>query len=335
MKICWDNLEKVKFTKRGNFLVYNSQVYLYRESCKCCKQPFLMCKSHPTDFCSRSCSASGSNNPMYGRSGEDSPNLGKKRSIETRIKMSKSATGRLLSAEAKDKVSAASRGRRHSSESRKKISESKIGKKRSPEQIETMRNAAAKGKDSRFWKGGVRQLKIPLYDTYAHQINFAEEIKIFFNENGLKLFQVRCTYCNQWFAPSTNIVEHRISALNGRSPGEKRLYCSTDCKKNCPTYNQKLYPKGFKRSSSREVDPYTRKLCFERDGWACQKCGIAKNLHCHHIKGYAQNKILANDVDNCITLCKFCHKEVHKQPGCGYSDLRCGSSNFEMKLRRV
>ncbi len=70
----------------------------------------------------------------------------------------------------------------------------------------------------------------------------------------------------------------------------------------------------------------------------CIKCGEVKDisgfhkdkdtidevqLHCHHIEGYTQNPLLGNDIDNVITLCKACHKEVHKLPGCNYQDLRC------------
>jgi 5-methylcytosine-specific restriction endonuclease McrA len=35
------------------------------------------------------------------------------------------------------------------------------------------------------------------------------------------------------------------------------------------------------------------------------------------------NKVMANDPDNCITLCKDCHKQVHSREGCKYSDLKC------------
>jgi hypothetical protein len=35
------------------------------------------------------------------------------------------------------------------------------------------------------------------------------------------------------------------------------------------------------------------------------------------------NPIESMDLDNGITLCKFCHKEVHKISGCKYSELRC------------
>jgi len=46
-------------------------------------------------------------------------------------------------------------------------------------------------------------------------------------------------------------------------------------------------------------------------------------LHCHHIDPVSQNPIESADIDNCITLCKECHKEVHKKDDCKYHELRC------------
>ena len=105
--------------------------------------------------------------------------------------------------------------------------------------------------------------------------------------------------------------------------GEARFYCSQSCKSNCPIYNQKKYPKGFKKATSREVQPELRQLVFERDNWTCIKCGATSNLHCHHMEGIKHNPIESCDIDMCITLCKSCHKEVHKQKDCRYTDLRC------------
>jgi len=65
-------------------------------------------------------------------------------------------------------------------------------------------------------------------------------------------------------------------------------------------------------------------MVFERDGWTCQRCGESyAELHCHHIIGVVQNPIESADVDNCITFCKVCHKEIHEQDGCKYHELRC------------
>lgn len=28
-------------------------------------------------------------------------------------------------------------------------------------------------------------------------------------------------------------------------------------------------------------------------------------------------------VDMCVTVCKDCHEEIHKMPGCTYADMKC------------
>ena len=112
--------------------------------------------------------------------------------------------------------------------------------------------------------------------------------------------------------------------------GEANLYCSEGCKRSCPTFGQKLYPKDFKQNSSREVQPELRKMVLERDNWTCQKCGKSKEdfpeleLHCHHIFPLNENPVESADMDNCITYCKECHKWIHKNvPGCGYAEMKC------------
>ena len=146
------------------------------------------------------------------------------------------------------------------------------------------------------------------------------------SKDGVSL-EVKCRYCDQYFVPTKTQVRHRIAALcSSSSIGDKYLYCSDSCKAACPVYNQHKYPKGFKKATSREVNPLVRQMCFERDNWECQTCGATQSeapLHCHHIEGYAQNPRLGNDVTNTITLCKTCHKEVHRLPGCNYYELRC------------
>jgi DEAD/DEAH box helicase domain-containing protein len=59
-----------------------------------------------------------------------------------------------------------------------------------------------------------------------------------------------------------------------------------------------------------------------RDGYMCCVCGFTDGkLHVHHIKpfhsfGYIPNKndnyLLANELDNLITLCPSCHQKVEK-----------------------
>jgi hypothetical protein len=52
-----------------------------------------------------------------------------------------------------------------------------------------------------------------------------------------------------------------------------------------------------------------------RDNFTCQKCGERADLEAHHIVPYHENKELATDVNNGLTLCKDCHKAHHRENG--------------------
>lgn len=158
------------------------------------------------------------------------------------------------------------------------------------------------------------------YDIHFDKLTVEEEPRI--AADGV-LLEVKCKYCGKYFTPTNVMALSRRQSLSGEVNGDNFMYCSEDCKASCPIYKQRKYPKDYKRINVRDVDPYVRKLCFERDNWECQICGSIEALHCHHIEGYTQNMILSNDVTNCITLCKSCHKGVHRVKGCRYADLKC------------
>lgn len=147
------------------------------------------------------------------------------------------------------------------------------------------------------------------------------------SENGHLI--TKCTYCGKKFIPKTKSVIYRERALNSKGTDTQSMYCSSGCKKACPTFHQKKYYKGQKiDGSSREVQPELRQMCLERDNYTCQKCGAkgkTVQLHCHHIYPLNESPITSADVDNTITLCKSCHKEAHKIPGCNNFELRCSS----------
>lgn len=161
------------------------------------------------------------------------------------------------------------------------------------------------------------------YKTYAFKIELVENVSEGCNGELLVL----CAYCGKKYAPTNTDVTSRIKAINGNSAGELRFYCSENCKQACPIYNQKEWPKGFKKATSREVVPLLRQLVLNRDDYTCQKCAATTEtaqLHVHHILSYTLNKMVANDPDSCITFCKSCHKKVHQQDGCKYHELKCG-----------
>ena len=56
------------------------------------------------------------------------------------------------------------------------------------------------------------------------------------------------------------------------------------------------------------------KAIYKRDKWVCQKCGYkGSNLNAHHLKSFTKYIELRYDLDNGITLCKDCHKQIHKR----------------------
>lgn len=52
---------------------------------------------------------------------------------------------------------------------------------------------------------------------------------------------------------------------------------------------------------------------LERDEYTCQQCGKRKDLDVHHIERRSQRPDLIEEENNCVTLCRSCHKNQDKQ----------------------
>lgn len=180
------------------------------------------------------------------------------------------------------------------------------------------------GKNNNRWKGGVSKSNLPIYDTYAPQLEKCQPVYKVVQE-GLELLGIECTYCKKIFVPSINQVTSRLSSLKNISKGENNFYCTDSCKLACPIFGQKLYSKNQKSyTPSRQDQKQWSSMVKERDNNICQKCGKQnKVMYAHHIIPVTESPIESMDVDNGITYCKSCHKGIHLLPGCTYSELRC------------
>jgi len=145
MKICWDNLEKLRFNKKtGKWYVDNDKGYIistyhYREKCLTCNEPFLSAKNREI-YCCKSCGK-----------------IGKERTItdEWRKNLSKSCSGerngffgKLHTEEAKEKMRQLHLGKSHSDETKEKLSILFSGKNN------PMYGIRRFGENSTNWKGG-------------------------------------------------------------------------------------------------------------------------------------------------------------------------------------
>ena len=314
MKICWDNLDNIYLTRNGNFrYIGGSQLY-YHESCGVCGEPHLGHRN--SRFCSHQCATT------YKRSKES------RQVFYTYICMNCKVKFKSPRKDCKYCCHACFGKHRqityytHTCQACGK--DFKVGsRKRDYKYCSHACNNTGQG------YGGLAG-----YDTFAPQISYAEEIRALPSDP--RILQCRCVWCNVWYSPQHSAVRSRINALNGKEgPGtEMRLYCSDECKNLCPNYwvkpDQQMMRDKFMngkgidhREFSREVQPQLRKLVFARDNWVCIKCGSTKSLHCHHIEGINWAPLESADVDMCMTVCKRCHKKIHKIEGCSYVDMRC------------
>jgi len=233
--------------------------------------------------------------------------------------------------EEKDLISKKFRGKNNPAYGTTCYWKGKIGPNKGIKRSRESRNKQSKtmkicqqGKGNNNWKGGYAKNNIPTYDQYKEKLFLLSNIRR--NKNDKNILEVKCTYCGKWFIPKNTEVHERIRSVEYF--GDTELYCSQQCKIECPTYGQQKYPKGFKPSTSREVQPELRQMRFELDNYTCQKCGkhqddLDVGLHCHHIEGIRWEPLESADLDKVITLCKICHIEVHKKEGCGYHDMKC------------
>jgi len=299
LKICWDELEDLFLTKKGNLMRHN-EVYVEKECCKFCGETYLTSRRSPSDFCCRSCSKSGQNNPFYGKKHTDS----------YKSKMSNIHKGKIVSETTRKKLSEAHSGDNHFN----------YGKHHSEE---TKAKMSINNYNS---KGGVRKLNLPLYDTYFERLAYAEELRLYIDEEGRRLLEVVCSKCGAWFVPKDYSVRQRIRCLNGRDGGESRFYCSQICIDNCEIYRKN--PNDFLVINNNNDKLYTdyelsiwSKEVLKRANYKCEYCGTDAK-HAHHIEPKKLVPGLALDPENGLACCIECHYKYGHKDNCLINKIR-------------
>lgn len=284
MRICWDNLENVYLSRRGEFR-QNAKISartLYIKVCEECGEEYLGMKK-TSRYCSNSCVRKNKTHTNFTRKkmsiskiGYNNPNFGKAMPEEIKVKIGKANTGKIKSEKCKLKIGEANRGRIVSTETRQKISAANTGRVKSKEECIKLsiantgksHSAETKRKISLAKKGKFTGKDSPNYGKKAS------------DKTRLKLSKLR----------------------KGKRLGSKN-----------PAWNPKLTDedRAHKRISQEYKD--WRQNVYKRDRFTCKNCGNNTCvLHAHHIKNYKDNTELRYDIDNGVTLCSKCHIEFHK-----------------------
>jgi len=115
----------------------------------------------------------------------------------------------------------------------------------------------------------------------------------------------KCKYCGKEFIPQSI----------------RKMYCSGDCNRLARNTKSREYasrlPEGEKtRRNYQKRWNGNFKLALERDDYKCQLCGKTEGLNVHHLDGDGEKhrgKKGNNNsaLENLITLCIQCHKDIH------------------------
>lgn len=170
------------------------------------------------------------------------------------------------------------------------------------------------------FQNGSRCYSCGIEKQVAKSRHTLEYIKQFFKENGCELLEGEYINSHQKLKYVCECGEISYTTFHTFRRGGRCRACglrkqgeSTRGEKH-PNWNPDLSDE--ERKDKRLYREYRewRKKVYERDGYACMKCGDSSggNLNAHHIYAYATHKELRTELSNGATLCVECHKEYHR-----------------------
>ena len=193
------------------------------------------------------------------------------------------------------------------------------------------------GKLNPTWNGGYRTNNIPLYDTYAPQLEPIE--KCVRDPEDPNILNVFCAHCKKQYRPTIDAVSYRKYGINRNDVG--KFYCTDNCKQVCSLFNQsaqqlmerdgenagRITKLNHEHIRINQTENKNRR--FRENGGICDWCETPVTLRTsilHHEVPVAVNFLMADDPDNHWLFCKACNKKAHQLVSCNY---------YELRLRRV
>lgn len=154
-------------------------------------------------------------------------------------------------------------------------------------------------------------------------------------ENNYNFYEYNCTYCNEYIHEShphyyddqviycwycafikKKIDEKTFLTRCGIYANKIRAAVNKDTEEIEIVLNREKFSWEKVDKDYRGTKEYTewRKSVFNRDNYTCQNCNLIGGfLEAHHIKSFKDFFDLRYEQSNGITLCKQCHKDVHKE----------------------
>lgn len=118
---------------------------------------------------------------------------------------------------------------------------------------------------------------------------------------------VKCAMCDKEY-------QKRVSEIKKAKENGHLHMCSRNCRNKYTSFllgGDGTWVEGgrYKKYGEPRHWRKQRMAAIERDNYKCQHCGESMNLEVHHWEPYWISQ--DNSLDNLVTLCRSCHKDVH------------------------
>jgi len=226
-------------------------------------------------------------------------------------------------------------GKNQTIESKRKNSESNKKIWADKKSVFNSKNYRSKLKKSLIKASKLRKRTIKMIKEKYPLFSKIEEMRYNPDKPNEKEIQVHCKNhkCKNskekggWFTPTNIQIYERIRNIEHHGLDNSYLYCSQNCKDECPLFNLYSDPlKPNKRNYTNEEYEIFRKFVLERDVYICQYCGkLATNVH--HERTQKLEPFFALDPDFAWSCCEKCHYEKGHP-----TNTKCSTGNLAKVL---